>query len=94
MTNTAQPDDVAVKLLKTTFGRLTITSATESTSWFAPVCRSCGVSGPSVRIERGTDQQKLRELMNKADELWNSRVVPNVQIHRPAALGGSGGMQS
>ena len=46
-------------------------------SWFAPVCKSCGVSGPSVRIESGADPQKLRELMNKADALWNTRA-PNV----------------
>jgi Lar family restriction alleviation protein len=44
-----------------------------SYSWFAPVCKSCGVRGPSVRIERGLDQQKLRELMDKADDLWNTR---------------------
>lgn len=46
-------------------------------SWFAPVCKSCGVRGPSVRIESGADPQKLRELMNKADALWNTRA-PNV----------------
>jgi hypothetical protein len=45
-------------------------------SWFAPVCRSCGVDGPQVRIEAGTDPQTQRELMNKADALWNTRV-PN-----------------
>jgi hypothetical protein len=45
-------------------------------SWFAPVCKSCGVSGPSVRIASGADRQKLRELMNKADALWNTRA-PN-----------------
>ena len=49
-------------------------------SWFAPVCTSCGVRGPSVRIERGLDQQKIRELMNKADELWNSRWTPNAGV--------------
>ncbi len=51
-------------------------------SWFAPVCKSCGVSGPSVRIESGADPQKLRELMNKADALWNTRA-PNVKSTAP-----------
>jgi hypothetical protein len=46
-------------------------------SWFAPVCKACGVRGPPVRIERGSDPQKLRELMNKADDLWNTRVTAN-----------------
>ena len=43
-------------------------------SWFAPVCKSCGVSGPTVRIERGLELHKLRELMSKADALWNTRA--------------------
>jgi hypothetical protein len=43
-------------------------------SWFAPVCKSCGVRGPTVRIERGLDPQTMRELMNKADALWNTRA--------------------
>jgi hypothetical protein len=43
-------------------------------SWFAPRCKSCGVTGPAVRIEQGSDPQKLRELMNKADALWNTRA--------------------
>jgi hypothetical protein len=43
-------------------------------SWFAPVCKSCGARGPAVRIERGPDPQKMRELMNKADALWNTRA--------------------
>ena len=46
-------------------------------SWFAPVCKSCGVRGPSVRIESGLAPQKLRELLNKADDLWNRRVTAN-----------------
>ena len=46
-------------------------------SWFAPVCSSCGVRGPSVKIERGKSQQEIRELLNKADELWNTRVAAN-----------------
>lgn len=48
-------------------------------SWFAPVCKSCGVRGPSVNIESGSDPQKLRELMNKADALWNTRA-PNEEM--------------
>ena len=48
-------------------------------SWFAPVCKSCGVRGPSVHIDSGSDPQKLRELMNKADALWNSRVPANAK---------------
>ncbi len=44
-------------------------------AWFAPVCKSCGVRGPSVRIPRGTEPQELRKLLGKADELWNTRVV-------------------
>ena len=48
-------------------------------SWFAPVCKSCGVRGPSVRIESGSDPQKMRELMNKADALWNRRSAPVAQ---------------
>lgn len=48
-------------------------------SWFAPVCRTCGVRGPSVRIESGSTPQKLRELMDKADELWNNRVTANME---------------
>lgn len=51
-------------------------------SWFAPVCKSCGVRGPSVRIERGSDPQKLRELLSKADSLWNARVPPNDASNR------------
>lgn len=43
-------------------------------SWFAPVCMSCGVRGPSVKIDRNSSQQKLRELMDKADDLWNTRA--------------------
>lgn len=43
-------------------------------SWFAPVCKSCGVRGPTVRIEPGTDPQTMCELMNKADALWNTRA--------------------
>jgi len=49
-------------------------------SWFAPICKSCGARGPSVRIESGADPQKMRELMNKADELWNSRVQANANM--------------
>lgn len=52
-------------------------------SWFAPVCKSCGVRGPSVRIERGSDPQKMRELMNKADALWNRRAAP---VAQPVAM--------
>ena len=49
-------------------------------SWFAPVCKSCGVRGPSFHIDSGSDPQKLRELMNKADALWNSRVPANAKL--------------
>lgn len=48
-------------------------------SWFAPVCKSCGVRGPAVRIQAGASHQAMRELMNKADELWNTRVEPEEQ---------------
>lgn len=44
-------------------------------NWFAPVCTNCGVRGPSVKIARGVDKQAMRELLNKADELWNMRVA-------------------
>jgi hypothetical protein len=44
-------------------------------SWFAPACKACGVRGPTVRIERGSDPQKLRELMSEADRLWNTRTL-------------------
>jgi len=57
-------------------------------SWFAPVCKSCGVRGPSVRIERGADPQKLRELLSKANSLWNTRVLPNAEPSRPARSDG------
>jgi len=43
-------------------------------SWFAPVCKSCGARGPSVRIEPGSSPQKMRELLNEADALWNARA--------------------
>lgn len=43
-------------------------------SWFAPVCKSCGARGPSVRIERGSEPQTMRELLRKADALWNARA--------------------
>jgi hypothetical protein len=43
-------------------------------SWFAPVCESCGARGPAVHIERGSDPQVMRELLNKADALWNARA--------------------
>ena len=55
-------------------------------SWFAPVCQSCGVRGPSVRIESGTSPQKMRELMNKADALWNTRASNDRVEGRDAAL--------
>ena len=45
-------------------------------SWFAPVCKSCGARGPSVRVESGASPQKMRELLNNADALWNIRA-PN-----------------
>ena len=45
-------------------------------SWFAPVCKSCGARGPSIRIERGASPQKMRELLNEANALWNIRA-PN-----------------
>lgn len=44
-------------------------------SWFAPVCKSCGARGPSVRIEQGTSSQKMRELLNEADAKWNTRAI-------------------
>src|SRR5690606_15255289 len=44
-------------------------------SWFAPACKACGVRGPTVRIERGSGPQKLRELMSEADRLWNTRTL-------------------
>jgi len=47
-------------------------------NWFAPVCTNCGVRGPSVKIARGSSQQTMRELLNKADELWNSRITASL----------------
>ena len=45
-------------------------------NWFAPVCRRCNVRGPSVKIERDSDPQEMRNLMNQADENWNRRASP------------------
>ena len=45
-------------------------------NWFAPVCRRCNTRGPSVRIERDSDPQEMRNLMNQADENWNRRASP------------------
>ena len=45
-------------------------------NWFAPVCRRCNARGPSVRIERDSDPQEMRNLMNQADENWNRRASP------------------
>ena len=45
-------------------------------NWFAPVCRRCNVRGPSVKIERDSDPQEMRNLMNQADENWNLRASP------------------
>ncbi len=45
-------------------------------NWFAPVCRRCNVRGPSVKIERASDPQEMRNLMNQADENWNRRASP------------------
>ena len=42
-------------------------------SWFAPTCKSCGVRGPSVRIGNGATPQQMRELLDRADALWNTR---------------------
>lgn len=51
-------------------------------SWFAPVCNDCGVRGPSVRIERGSDEQTMRALINKADELWNTRAALRGEVEQ------------
>ena len=32
--------------------------------------------GPSVKIERDSDPQEMRNLMNQADENWNRRASP------------------
>lgn len=73
MTDTVQ---IKRKLLPCPFcGGEALPTAHLTYSWFAPVCRSCGVSGPSVKIESGTSLQKMRELMNKADALWNTRAA-------------------
>ena len=45
-------------------------------NWFAPVCRRCNARGPSVKIERDSDPQEIRNLMNQADENWNRRASP------------------
>ncbi len=45
-------------------------------NWFAPVCRRCNARGPSVKIERDSDPQEMRNLMNQADENWNRRASP------------------
>ena len=52
-------------------------------NWFAPVCIRCNVRGPSVKIERDSDPQEMRNLMNQADENWNRRASP---ASAPAAL--------
>ncbi len=49
-------------------------------SWFAPVCNSCGARGPSVSVERGASPQKMRELLNEADALWNIRALTEAQF--------------
>lgn len=45
-------------------------------NWFAPVCGRCNARGPSVKIERDSDPQEMRNLMNQADESWNRRASP------------------
>ena len=45
-------------------------------NWFAPVCGRCNARGPSVKIERDSDPQEMRNLMNQADEKWNRRASP------------------
>ena len=45
-------------------------------NWFAPVCGRCNARGPSVKIERDSDPQEMRNLMNQADENWNRRASP------------------
>ena len=45
-------------------------------NWFAPVCGRCNARGPSVKIERDSDPQEMRNLMNQADENWNHRASP------------------
>ena len=47
-------------------------------NWFAPVCRRCNTRGPSVKIERDSDPQEMRNLMNQADENWNRRASPDL----------------
>ena len=44
-------------------------------NWFAPVCGRCNARGPSVKIERDSDPQEMRNLMNQADENWNRRAI-------------------
>ena len=45
-------------------------------NWFAPVCGRCNARGPSVKIERDSDPQEMRNLMNQDDENWNHRASP------------------
>ncbi len=45
-------------------------------NWFAPMCSRCNARGPSVKIERDSDPQEMRNLMNQADENWNRRASP------------------
>ena len=42
----------------------------------ALVCRRRNARGPSVKIERDSDPQEMRNLMNQADENWNRRASP------------------
>ena len=45
-------------------------------NWFAHVCKRCNARGPSIKIERDSDLQEMRNLMNQADENWNLRASP------------------
>ena len=49
-------------------------------SWFAPVCKLCGVCGPSVRIPSGSSEQTIRDKMNEADRLWNTRAAERTML--------------
>ena len=66
-----------MKLLSCPFcGGEALPTAHLTYNWFAPVCGRCNARGPSVKIERDSDPQEMRNLMNQADENWNHRASP------------------
>lgn len=46
--------------------------------WWAPVCSLCGVRGPSVKVERGSNHQQLQSKLEEANAKWNRVELKNV----------------